>query len=159
MPRRTNTTLNLTGGATHTPRNPKPSHPVTARPAPDQPDLFNQPAPPPTHLTPDEAPLTSVPLSAFTGTTRPDAFLYFLTDMPDIFLSEGLPLSTRLPHLLAERTVIPAWLQHLTETEDIPARHLTVLRVRRTLVAPWLEPDPDHSAQFDAPCYLLTGKP
>nr|WP_159102869.1 hypothetical protein [Acetobacter persici] len=45
-------------------------------------------------------------------------------------------------------------------TEDPPGLFATtpvVLRLRRAMVAGWLEPDPDHSAEFSAPCYLLSG--
>ncbi|KXV65426.1 hypothetical protein AD949_04690 [Acetobacter orleanensis] len=119
-----------------------------------------RPRPPRTQFEADELRISTAPASSFSPQAAPDSWLYLVTE-PDTasqFLDHGLPLRKTHPSLLTERGGVVHWLAKMTEE---PAGHFAappvVLRVRRTMVAAWLEPDPDHSAEFSAPCYLLSG--
>lgn len=132
---------------------------------PLQTDLFAhplppRPKPPRTHLDAEELRLSAVPASGFSPQAAPDSWLY-LVEEPDTasqFLTNGLPLRKSHPILLTERGGVAHWLTKMTD--DPPGLFATtpvVLRLRRAMVAEWLEPDPDHTAEFSAPCYLLSG--
>ncbi|MFT9017627.1 hypothetical protein [Acetobacter malorum] len=132
---------------------------------PLQTDLFThplppRPRPPRTHLDTAELRLSAVPATGFSPQATPDSWLYLVTE-PDTasqFLADGLPLRKTHPLLLTERGGVAHWLTKMTD--DPPGLFAitpVVLRLRRTMVSEWLEPDPDHSAEFSAPCYLLSG--
>ncbi|MFT8471461.1 hypothetical protein [Acetobacter persici] len=132
---------------------------------PLQADLFTsplppRPRPPRTRFDVEELRLSVVPASGFSAQAAPDSWLYLVTDTEDAshLLANGLPLRKIHPPLLTERGGVAHWLMKMTE--DPPGLFATtpvVLRLRRAMVAGWLEPDPDHSAEFSAPCYLLSG--
>lgn len=140
------------------PHRKKPENPL-------QTDLFAGPLPPRprlprTHLEPEELRLSAVPASEFTPQAAPDSWLYLVTDADTAsqFLAHGLPLRKAHPITLAERGGIRHWLMKITdESAGLFAEAPVVLRLRRAMVADLLEPDPDHSAEFSAPCYLLSG--
>lgn len=89
-----------------------------------------------------------------------DACLYLVTTDEEAahFLAHGLKLSRATPIMLTERDGIGPWLAKLAEnvTDEAPCSNV-VLRLRRAMVAQALEPEPDHSAEFAARCYLLSG--
>lgn len=136
----------------------KPENPLQgdlfARPLPPR------PKPPRTQFDAEELRISEVPASGFSPQAAPDGWLYLVTE-PDAasqFLNHGLPLRKTLPPLLTERGGVAHWLAKMTEnSEGLSDAPPMVLRVRRTMIMGWLEPDPDHSAEFSAPCYLLSG--
>ncbi|MFT8676603.1 MAG: hypothetical protein ABF990_10475 [Acetobacter sp.] len=160
----------------------RPGPPTGTPPLPpsarqDPPDLFSLPLPalPRSHFTPDELRLAPVPASTLMmgRTSRPaqakgqaatgdgnDACLYLVTTDEEAahFLAHGLKLSRATPIMLTERDGIGPWLAKLAEnvTDEAPCSNV-VLRLRRAMVAQALEPEPDHSAEFAARCYLLSG--
>lgn len=132
---------------------------------PLQTDLFSgplppRPRPPRTHLDTDELRLCAVPAREFAPHAAPDGWLYLVTE-PDTashFLEHGLPLRKAAPLLLTERGGVCGWLaKQADDTGGLFSTPAVVLRLRRTMVTGLLEPDPDHSAEFSAPCYLLSG--
>ncbi|MBO1325233.1 hypothetical protein K2X14_08105 [Acetobacter sp. TBRC 12305] len=89
-----------------------------------------------------------------------DSCLYLVTtaENASAFLADGLKLSRTAPIMLTERDGIGPWLAKLAENvTDEPLCPNVVLRLRRAMVAQALEPEPDHSAEFAARCYLLSG--
>ncbi|MCG4273081.1 hypothetical protein [Acetobacter senegalensis] len=141
-----------------------PAQDTPTPPASPQTDLFSYPFPPPpapprTHFTAEELRLSYSPPQSFTPRTAPDSWLYFVTDREEAhhLLHSGLHLTRKAPLLLTERNGVCAWLEKMAEDPAGPAAFPCVLRLRRTMVADMLEPDPDHSAEFSAECYLLSG--
>ncbi|WP_246856566.1 hypothetical protein [Acetobacter vaccinii] len=135
----------------------------------NQTDLFSLPLQPlpRTRFLPDELRLSIVPSSTLvhgSGLRRErsscDGFLYLVAplEQAENFLLDGLPLNRRTPLMLTEHTGIPPWLAKLAEDRmDTPGTQDVVLRLRRIMVEDALEPEPDHSAEFASPCYLLCG--
>lgn len=131
-----------------------------------QTDLFSYPFPPPptpprTHFTAEELRLSYSPPQHFTLHSTPDSWLYLVSNKEDAqhLLSSGVHLAKTEPLLLVERNGVCAWRDKLAEDPATATASPCVLRLRRSMVADMLEPDPDHSAEFSAECYLLTGAP
>lgn len=147
----------LTGGALHSPRE-RMARATRQEEAPRaQPDLFDY-VPPVrrTRLMPEEAPLLIVTTRAFSEKERDDGWLYSLLHAAQArsIMEEGLTLDARAPLMFCER---PALLPLFAAAAEEPAENgTTLLRVRRTHIAPWLEDDPDMSARLGAACYLLS---
>ncbi|WP_140329636.1 hypothetical protein [Acetobacter tropicalis] len=131
-----------------------------------QTDLFSYPFPPlptspRTHFTAEELRLSYSPPQHFTPQITPDSWLYLVSNKENAqhLLSSGVHLAKTEPLLLIERNGVCAWRDKLAEDPATATASPCVLRLRRSMVADMLEPDPDHSAEFSAECYLLTGAP
>ncbi|WP_025841460.1 hypothetical protein [Asaia platycodi] len=147
----------LVGGALHSRRERMPRVTRQEEAPRAQPDLFDY-VPPVrrTHLMPEEAPLLIVTTRAFSEKEREDGWLYSLLPAARALsvMDEGLTLDAREPLMFCER---PALLPLFTAADEETAEtETTLLRVRRTHIAPWLEDDPDMSARLGAACYLLS---
>lgn len=136
---------------------PKPKNPLQddlfARPLPPRPQ------PPRTRFSAEELRISVVPAAQFSAKTAPDGWLYLVAEpeTASLFVTQGLPLRKNSPLLLAERDGVANWLAKITDNQtELSTTMPVVLRVRRTMVTAWLEPDPDHSAEFSAPCYWLS---
>lgn len=158
MPRPTRpSSLPIAGGSvrSHPPRAERKARQVASPLV--QPDLFDY-IPPVrrTHLPPEEAPLFVVTTRAFSDRDREDGWLYCLVsrDEGSGMIRLGLPLDPRNPLLLCSRPAVFALLA--TGAEETGPDDGLLLRVRLAHVAPWLEEDPDMSAQLGASCYLLS---
>ncbi|MFT8417949.1 MAG: hypothetical protein ABF636_03820 [Acetobacter sp.] len=140
----------------------QPSSPTTIQEQAPQADLFTLPLPPlpRSHFMPDEIRLSIVPSPEKIQPGVQDAFLYMVVSKNHAqhLMVSGLPLDRRSPLLLTERSGIPPWLAKTADTAACDA-HMppVVLRLKRSLVAQALEPDPDHTAEFASICYLLSG--
>lgn len=127
-----------------------------------QADLFAQPLPPlpRSRFMPDEIRLSIVPSPEKLPADGQDAFLYMVVPqhLAQDFMVTGLPLDRRAPLMLTERSGICPWLAKTADTTTgYDEARPVVLRLKRALVAQALEPDPDHTAEFAAVCYLLSG--
>lgn len=128
-----------------------------------QADLFSLPLPPlpRTVFLPEEVRLSAVAVASLGGHAGEDGFLYLVVTQGRAarLLEHGLPLSRRAPLMLTERGGVVPWLAWLNDTrsEEPDTEAGAVLRLRRAMVAEALEPDPDHTAAFSAPCYWLSG--
>lgn len=127
-----------------------------------QTDLFALPLPPlpRSHFMPDEIRLSIVPSPEKIQPVGEDAFLYMVVSQNHAqhLMVSGLPLDRRRPLLLTERSGIPPWLAKTADTAACDTQPPpVVLRLKRSLVAQALEPDPDHTAEFASICYLLSG--
>lgn len=147
----------LVGGALHSRRERMPRVTRQEEAPRAQPDLFDY-VPPVrrTHLMPEEAPLLVVTTRAFFEKEREDGWLYSLLSaaLARSMMEGGLTLDARQPLMFCERpallSLFAGFAEESAETET------TLLRVRRTHIAPWLEDDPDMSARLGAACYLLS---
>ncbi|GBQ12034.1 hypothetical protein [Swaminathania salitolerans] len=153
----------------------------------DQPDLFDPPPPAacpegaagsvpdpdfarprlsPERLSPDEVPLFVATGRQFTENDREDGWLYIVTRPEETaeLLQDGLPFCAERGLVLMERPALfprlafmAAHAAEAQEDEAGDAAGWDLLRLRRPLVAPWLETEPDMSARWGAACYLLCG--
>lgn len=122
-----------------------------------QPDLFDYDPPiPRTSLSPEEAPLLVVTTRAFTDRDREDGWLYCLVGRHEgeTLMQNGLTLDARHPLSFCTRPAVIALLS--SQDEENAHVERVLLRVRHPHIAPWLETDPDMSAQLGASCYLLS---
>ena len=127
-----------------------------------QTDLFALPLPPlpRSHFLPDEIRLSLVPAPEKLPPAGEDCFLYMVVSQNHAqhLMATGLPLNRRAPLMLTERAGIAAWLAKTAETTACDAHNMpVVLKLKRSLVAQALELEPDHTAEFATPCYLLSG--
>lgn len=127
-----------------------------------QPDLFALPLPPlpRSHFLPDEIRLSVVPAPEKIQPEGEDAFLYLVVsqDRAGHLMTTGLPINRRSPLMVTERSGIMFWLAKIADTTAGDSdTSPVVLRFKRSLVAQALEQDPDHTAEFSTPCYLLSG--
>ena len=142
----------------------KMTRPRTVSPTPpaQQADLFTLPLPPLPRLRfmPDEIRLSFVPSPEKIQPTGEDAFLYMVVSHAHAqhLMATGLPLDPRAPLMLTERAGIPPWLAKTADTTVYDTQNMpVVLKLKRSLVAQALEPEPDHTAEFATACYLLCG--
>ncbi|MDE7547675.1 hypothetical protein PY793_06715 [Acetobacter fabarum] len=135
---------------------------VSTAPGLQQTDLFALPLPPlpRSHFLPDEIRLSLVPAPEKLQSSGEDSFLYMVVSQNHAqhLITNGLPLNRHAPLMLTERGGVPSWLEKIAETTACDAHGMpVVLRLKRSLVAQALEVEPDHTAEFATPCYLLSG--
>jgi len=147
----------LTGGTVHSRPERASRVPRQETPSQTQPDLFDyEPPILKTHLLPEEAPLLVVTTRVFAEAERPDGWLYILLPAEQGWrlIDNGLKLDAREPLVFCER---PALLPlFAAQADEYDKRDMLLLRVRKAHVAPWLDSDPDSSAQLGTSCYLLS---
>ncbi|GBQ63234.1 hypothetical protein AA103196_0533 [Ameyamaea chiangmaiensis NBRC 103196] len=134
-----------------------PTDASAAATAPEAPALAEPPPPVSGLLSPDDVPVASMAqFQGFRGSDPADSYLYWVatSEQAEAVTVDGLPYGPDSPVLLTERPGVAYFLSLILD-DDVPPDAVAVLRVRRLLVEPHLEPDPDTTRRADATCYRL----